>query len=193
MLLPLRVSTRAFRANRAPERSRASWVTRPGRFVLAGVTLIAPFTLVAQSARPAPDTSDVRAPSQLSVNLGAIFPAMRELGQPPAVGVTGQLTTVTGAGATMPVTPATALIDVRILRSQLSSIFPLSDAYYPTDSIRRVRVQRAAEWVARLKSAAVPVDDRQLVSLAQLAMMAEQDSVARRLFDARIADRKSVV
>lgn len=138
-----------------------------------------------------PDTADVRPSSQLSVALGRLLPVVRPLGQSPLVSEVGRLTMVTGAMASMPITPATALIDLRMYRTQLSSLFPISAPHYPADSLRQVFVARAAHWVARLRAARSAVDGRQLVAFAQLATLAGQDTLAHRLFDQRLAELTS--
>jgi len=156
-----------------------------------GCVLAAPSIIRAQTAI---DTGDVRSRSELAVSLGSMLPVMRTLGDPPSVAQTGELTAVAGAGATMPImpiTPATAWIDVRMFVGQIASIFPLSASYYPEDSILRVQTARAAQWVTRLRASVIPVRGRQLVAFAQLAAEANQDTLARRLFDARLAELTS--
>lgn len=145
----------------------------------------------AQSASAAAvDSSahDVRPSSQLAVSLGQLFPVVRPLGQPPAVPEVGWLTTVAGARTSILITPATALIDVRMYRAQLSSIFPIGASYYPADSLRQLGVARARQWVDRLRAGKTPIDGRALVTFAQLAMEAGQDTLAKRLFDVRLAE-----
>jgi len=140
-----------------------------------GCVLAAPSIIRAQTAI---DTGDVRSRSELAVSLGSMVPVMRTLGDPPSVAQTGELTAVAGAGATMPImpiTPATALIDVRMFVGQIASIFPLSASYYPEDSILRVQTARAAQWVTRLRASVIPVRGRQLVAFAQLAAEADLD------------------
>jgi len=74
----------------------------------------------------------------------------------------------------------------------VSSLFPVTAVHYPKDSIRVERVARANAWIQRLETTpGADLVERQLVAFAQLAMIAEQDTMAKRLFDARLAQLRN--
>jgi len=53
-------------------------------------------------------------------------------------------------------------------------------------------VQRATQWLARLQASRGPaVDGRQRLAYAEVAFLAEQDTLVRRLLDARLAESRS--
>jgi len=89
-------------------------------------------------------------------------------------------------------TAAYALTDLWVYDSQLESMFPQSGITYPADSLSRLRRERAARWVERLRRLMAHNDSGvagwQLVPFAEVAVRAEDDTLARRLFDARIAE-----
>jgi len=132
----------------------------------------------------ASDSVDLRSPLPL--------PVSRPLSQPPAVGDVGALTGEDGAAAAMALTASLAYRDLRMYERQLKTLFPMSAEYYPLDSIRRVQVERASAWLIRLQHAGSGVTGRQRVALAMVAFRAEQDSMARRVIDARLAETRSV-
>jgi len=72
------------------------------------------------------------------------------------------------------------------------SLFPPSQPHYPLDSIARVQRERADAWVNRLNALTGSAREYAIgawktVPLAELAVAAGNDSMARRLFDARVA------
>ena len=100
---------------------------------------------------------------------------------------TGQ--TVAGVGSI-----ALALQDLQQYDGRLETLFPWSAAGYPADSIRRLQVARAATWLAYLRVRTTRSDERgdDAIGLAMIAMRAEQDSLARRYLDERLAYVRSV-
>jgi hypothetical protein len=92
--------------------------------------------------------------------------------------------TAAGAGRV-----ASALQDLRQYEGRLGTLYPWSAADYPADSIRRLNVARAAAWLAYFRAGATRTDDRgdDAIGLAMIAMRAEQDSLARRYLDDRLA------
>lgn len=129
----------------------------------------------------------------LSRELIQTLPDIRALGAPPPVPQVGLEVRVNGGTAMVPVTAALGLVDAQLLQWQLESVFPVSQMYYPLDSLAQVHQQRAAAWAHRLN--AVPSTEQphavlgwQRVPLAELMARASNDTAARRLFDTRIAE-----
>jgi hypothetical protein len=118
------------------------------------------------------------------------------LGQPPAVPQVGVVTRVDGGSAVLAPTGALGVVDLNVYYRQLRSVFPESQDRYPTDSIVDVQQRRASAWMTRLLS--VPAAEQahaiggwERVPLAEVAALAGNDSAARRIFDARIAELAS--
>jgi len=108
------------------------------------------------------------------------------------VAVTGTTARRDGSTASVPVTAHFALADLLVYEGQLESVFPPSGDAYPADSLARLRRARASEWVARLRQLAAQHDSGvtgwQLVPFAEVAARAGDDTLAQRLFDARLAE-----
>jgi len=98
----------------------------------------------------------------------------------------GDLSASQGRPVTMPVSAATAVVDIRSYIEQLESVFPPSALYYPADSIRRLKVARATAWVQRLQASSTHMTGRELLAFADVAIQAEQDTIAQRAFDQRL-------
>jgi hypothetical protein len=112
---------------------------------------------------------------------------------PPLVSQLGDEPSVNGVPASIPTTALLGLVDLEIYRTQLASVFPVSRDEYPLDSLTAIQRQRASDWITRLST--VSADTRraavggwQSVLFAEIAVRAEQDSVARRIIDARLAE-----
>lgn len=148
----------------------------------------------ATQARAQSATGPTTASSQqLSQDLIKTLQPVRPLTSPPPVAQVVLTVRVDGGSAMVPVTAAMALGDVRLHNEQLKSVYPKSQAYYPTDSITEAKRARAAEWVTRMNGVsaaeqAYAVKGWQRVPLAEVAAEAGNDSMARRLFDTRIAE-----
>jgi len=128
----------------------------------------------------------------LAQQLDAQLPQIRSLGALPDVADVGRLPgTGSGKAYSIPITPTEAVIDLQMYGYQLESLFPGGALHYPADSLHRLHVARAAAWMRRLSTVSkVPgadVDGRQLLAWAEVALRAEQDSAAQRLFDMRLA------
>jgi len=87
----------------------------------------------------------------------------------------------------MPVTATLAVSDLELYDYQLGTLFPPSADEYPTDSVRALKRARAAQWVERLLAThGMGVDGRQLIDFALVALRAGNDTLARRLIEARL-------
>lgn len=119
------------------------------------------------------------------------LPAPRRLGAAPIVPEVGRVFRADGTPATVPITPALALRDLLLYEEELLSLYPLSGITYPSDSLVQVQLTRAAAWVTRLRreqaTADAATDGWQLVPFAKVAARAGDDTLARRLFDSRVA------
>ena len=116
------------------------------------------------------------------------LPSMRSIGQPPSVTRVGEWPAVRGTTVAIPLTAMLAISDLTEFDYQLGGVFPRSVDYYPADSIRAIKRDRAADWIARLSLVRGPgVEGEHLIDLAAVAMRAEQDTMAWRLLDARIS------
>jgi len=120
------------------------------------------------------------------------FPVLRNLGGPPPVPVTGAVPLRSGSMTTIPISAAFAFADMQWYGRQLETLFPMSGPLYPADSLRALRAARAKGWIERLRAeraAGHPgVTGWELVPFAQLAVLADDDSLAIQLFDARAAE-----
>lgn len=117
------------------------------------------------------------------------LPLLRPLGDVPPVAETGRFLTSTGGMVVAEATAALAVQDVSTYEQQLATLFPLSADYYPGDSLRRLGVLRAQDWLNRINNPHnANAHGRQLVALAMVAWRAEQDSLAKALIDARLAE-----
>jgi len=101
-------------------------------------------------------------------------------------------TKVDGGISMLPVTSMIGSVDQRSAAGVFESIFPESQPYYPLDSIKDVARTRAEAWVNRLnrlsgEERAYAIGTWKSVPLAQLAVRASNDSMARRIFETRIA------
>jgi len=125
-----------------------------------------------------------------SIALG--LPPQRALAIPPPVAQFGVISRVDGTTETLPVTPSLATADLTMYARQLASIFPTSGLRYPEDSVTSVQVTRAAAWVNRFDAdSAYRTASRmgwQAVPLAEAAAHANNDTVAQRLFETRLAE-----
>lgn len=147
----------------------------------------------ASNAGDAPSAAQAQA---LSQDLIRTLAGVRILGQPPAVPQVGVVPRVDGGSALLAPTGALGVVDLNAYRRQLRSVFPESQDRYPMDSIVDVQQRRATAWMSRLLS--VPAAEQahaiggwERVPLAELAALAGNDSAARRIFDARIAELAS--
>jgi len=127
------------------------------------------------------------------VAFGVTFPPLRPLGVFPEVDTTGLLSWSSSVSTlrprpAIPATSAIALADLTQYAAQLETMFPPSGAMYPADSIRGWRAARARAWTRRLTRNGVlsPSSDASGI-LAQVALIGGDDTLARRLFDARLA------
>jgi hypothetical protein len=113
------------------------------------------------------------------------------LGVFPAVPDAGRFMTRDGVGAALSGVSFEALADLRMYAMQFESMFPVSSAYYPVDSLHKLQRDRAATWVARLRDGVrtgTPGTGRSLLSFADVALRAGDDTLARRLIDTRLAE-----
>jgi len=128
----------------------------------------------------------------MTAQLIAEMPSFSPLVVRPSVDVVGTMSRTDGALVHVPVTAVHGLVDVLEYTSSLEeSLFSNSSAAYPHDSLVAIERARAQGWVDRLTSvpardAATLTQGRQLLPLAQLAWRAGQDTLAERLFDARV-------
>jgi len=124
------------------------------------------------------------------------LPTPRRLGSVPEVQDAGH---IGASGAAVPSTATLAVEDLRQFQSQLDGVFPLSAEYYPADSLQRLRVTRAAAWLARLgvstttdafprRSPLRGHPGRYRLAVAEVAFRAQQDRLAQRELDARLAE-----
>lgn len=168
------------RAHRDTVRERMRIVRRCGGLLVC-VFMGAARIGVAQ--RPPRDTSYGN-PESASLGL----PLLRRLTQPPNVADVGNFETPDGGSSTGHVNAALAVEDLREYAGQLRTLFPWSTNYYPADSLAAVQRARAAAWLVRLR--ALPgtnVAGAQQIALAMVAFQAEQDSLARRAIETRLA------
>jgi len=121
------------------------------------------------------------------------LPTLRPLGHPPDVTRVGVFTTVDGSSVTMPITATVAVQDFQQYIAQLSTLFSADSSYYPVDSLHRLDLERLTAWVSRLRGmTGAGVGGMQQLPFAEVAFLAEQDTLARRLLDARIAELATV-
>jgi len=150
----------------------------PGRVGAQAHTAVGPTIVPAKDYTPAQD-SLLRMPLQ------------RPLAIPPTVEITGVLTQRDGAPATLPLSATLATADLDLYAAQFGSRFPRSQAVYPIDSIVRVQHERAQGWRDRLRAlraqAPAATAGWQLVYFAQTAARAGDDTLAKELFDTRLA------
>jgi len=118
------------------------------------------------------------------------LPVLRPIGQPPGVAEAGIELRSDGRRAQSSRLALFALTDLQLYTTQLETLFPRSADYYPADSLRQVKVQRAKAWVTRLREAERrrEVVGSQRLDFALVAVRAEEDSVAHRLIDTRLAE-----
>jgi len=122
-----------------------------------------------------------------SVALAFVLPVPRRLGDVPPVSALGALVTLNGTSRTLPVTPKLAVGDLGYYEIELSSLHPLSLPTIPTDSLRVARVARAMAWLVRLRTARYDdPDGTQALALADVALQAQQDTLARHIVDAQL-------
>lgn len=125
-----------------------------------------------------------------SIDSALVLPPLRALAMPPAVPQTGALLRRDGTVVSIPITAAFALADVRLYREQFRWVFPMSGEPYPADSIQHAVGQRASAWLDRLRRVTTldpsAVSGWQLVSFAEAAARAGEDTLARRLFETRL-------
>ena len=134
-------------------------------------------------------SSGVSAQASPPDTLSQQLPVPRLLGAPPAVLDAGTFRAVDGAPKSLALTSALGVTDLRLYRGQLTSLFPTSVAAYPADSIRGLESGRAREWHQRLTTTRdAGVIGRQRLDLAEVATNLGDDSTARRLIDARLAE-----
>jgi len=118
-------------------------------------------------------------------------------GAPPPVPRVVQVVRVDGGAIMMaPVTAALGLQDLVVYRWDLESLFSVNRLDYPADSIANVKRLRAADWVRRLT--ALPAAEQpdavqgwQRIPFAKLAALAANDTLARQLFELRVAELAS--
>ena len=115
------------------------------------------------------------------------LPLPRILGEPPSVDSVVRLVGQSPQGIANHLA-SLAMQDLRLYDMQLDGVFTPNSAHYPEDSLRRVRVERASAWVTRLRSIPAATQHLQCVPFADVAMHAEQDSLAKRLIDGCLAD-----
>ena len=128
------------------------------------------------------------ADSVVTLPLFQLLPLVRPLMHPPTVASVGDLSASQGHPVHMPVSAAMAVVDIRQHMEQLESVFPPSALNYPADSIRRSKVARAAAWLERLHALSMQATGRELLAFADLAMQAEQDTLAQRFYDRRLRE-----
>lgn len=160
-----------------------------GRYCLSavGVMLLATSSLAQQGGR-AETGGVVSSASQL---IEAQLPPIRPIGVLPAVPVVGQVNTLSGSTATIPISAETAVIDLRMYAYQLESIPSSTTSVAVSDSVSRLQVARASAWVDRLKAiGGDAVTGRHRLAFADVAMRAGQDTLAKRLIDQRLAELK---
>jgi len=116
------------------------------------------------------------------------LPLSRPVDRPPAVADVGVEVRTDGGRTTLPRLAVLASMDMELYAGQLETLFPKSVDYYPADSLRKLRIIRAGAWVTRLRALGARVHGLELLDFAKLAVMAEQDSVAVRLIEARLAE-----
>jgi hypothetical protein len=143
--------------------------------------------VVAQAVPSATPTAPTNGP----IDSALALPPLRALAMPPAVPQTGALLRRDGTAASIPTTATFALADVRLYREQFRWVFPMSGERYPADSIQHAVGQRASAWLDRLRRLTMldppAVSGWQLVSFAEAAARAGEDTLARRLFETRLA------
>jgi len=155
--------------------------------IVLGVVTVAPVSAQTQSAAQDPLSSN-RPTTELQAPFGQVLPVVRPLDAPPTVPDAGQFKTVAGATRWVPSSAATALMELRLFEGQLSSIFTNSSEHYPTDSLKQVKIERGKAWMARLRNTpGSQLEERQLLPYAYLAIWTEEDTLAKRLFDTRLA------
>jgi len=116
------------------------------------------------------------------------LPLARSVAAPPTVSAVGLLARTDSGHTSLMITATLAVVDLHAYDDQLRTQFPLNADYYPTDSIRQITTQRAQAWLARLETAGeTGIGRRQLVDYAEVAFRAGRDSLARQLFDTRLA------
>jgi len=120
--------------------------------------------------------------------LDPLLPVMRAIDHPPPVTDVGKERRSDGGVVSSSRPAFMAIADLQRYAAQLETRFPPSGDEYPADSLHQARVQRAREWVARLHAEGQDVSGAQLLDVANVAMYAEQDSLAGRLVDARLAE-----
>lgn len=147
----------------------------------------------ASPSAPANQAPDSVAAQQFSQQLFQGLQTIRPLTAPPAVSDVVTAKRADGGSAMVPVTAASAIMDLRIYHGDVMTLFPVGQTYYPTDSLRDVQRVRAADWVHRFET--LPKDQQlyavngwERIPLAEIAAQAANDSASRRLFDARIAE-----
>lgn len=115
------------------------------------------------------------------------LPLPRVLGRPPAIDTVARL-----AGASAQAIDdrlaAIAVQDVRWYGLQLESLFPSNVSPYPDDSLRRIQRDRAAAWLSRLRALPAANQGLHCLTVADVAIRSEQDTVARRVLDACLAN-----
>jgi len=116
------------------------------------------------------------------------FPPLRPINAPLAASAVGPLSRTDTRPTSMEIGARLAVSDLRLYDAQLGTQYPFSRDTYPADSIRAAKVARARIWLARLDTAAhADVDGRALVDRAEVAFRAEEDDVARRYIEQRLA------
>jgi len=134
------------------------------------------------------DTAMQRLSANLTERLQTVDPLVIRR-TPDEIGV---LMRTDGTRERVPLTPFVAWADLREYRVALEeSLFSTSSISYPRDSISRVERDRARGWLDRLMpssrtGAASAKEEMDYAALAQIAFLAERDSLAQKLFDTRI-------
>jgi len=115
------------------------------------------------------------------------LPVLRVTGTPPAVVAVGGFTRTDGSAWQAPVTASLGVADLRLYATQLNTLFPRSIDRYPADSLAAQRRSRAAAWIDRLRAThGAGVEGRQLLAFAEVALRAEDDTLAIRLVETRL-------
>jgi len=161
--------------------------------MMFGVTFFAGVSVrgVTQDLSSGADSTRSAGAAAISIAVLETLPSIQLLGDMGAVTEVGRLPRRDGTMGTMPITAALALNDLRLYTLALLSLYPPSRDDYPVDSLNHVQRVRAAAWVERLRPLRIyndpGVTGYQLVPFAEVAARAGDDTLARTLFDARIA------
>ena len=152
------------------------------------------FVPTGANAQAAPRTVSDSAMQQRSQQLIAQLQTIRPLVIRPAPLSVVSATRVDGRVVQVPPTAALGLADADVLVGEFDeSLFAISVSPYPADSVKDLERTRAQLWSNRLQAlppaqASAAIGEWQRVSLARLAALSENDTLARRLFDARLAE-----